>query len=320
MKILVTGATGFIGKNLVEFLSKPENEIDCLIRKTSDTSFLKKHKVKLIKGDLNDKNSLKLGRYNIVYHLAGAVGSKGYGHYDETNFKGTINLIESLEGLDKFIYLSSGSAFGDSDKIINEEMESNPCSDYGKSKRNIESHLLKMAEKGFPVIILRPPIVYGEHDDVKRDLSMLKLIKLVTRGNYFTIKNSGETRKSLCYVKNLVEAIELAGKSEKKGEVYFISDSSPSLDELAKKIAKIENIDLKKKNLSVELLENYAKLNEKIFGESADLNTRVIKGMLTTWVCDSSKAKKELGWKPKHDLKKSLKNTINWYKNAGILK
>jgi len=139
MKILVTGASGFIGKYLVKELVK-KNDVDCLVRKTSDIGDLKKLKnIKFYHGDVTDLESLKKIKknYDVIYHLVGiggltATSEEKYKRYMDVNAEGTRNLLESFKdkNVKKIIIFSSTAAVGVFNGIKNEESECVPESHY----------------------------------------------------------------------------------------------------------------------------------------------------------------------------------------------
>ncbi len=174
--ILITGATGFIGKNLVKSLSN-ENII-CLVRKSSNIKLLKELKIKLAYGDLTDKNSLDKSLKNIttVIHLAAAI-SINKEELKNVNLIGTKNLIQSCEknNVKKIIVLSSMAA---TRKYLD---------NYGKSKKIVE-RLVKESKLNYT--ILRPTLVYGENSNsLQHIINHLKkfpfIIPLIGKGKSY---------------------------------------------------------------------------------------------------------------------------------------
>lgn len=333
MSIVITGATGFIGKNLARKLADDNYNVKCLVRETSNLEGLHHKNIKLHYGDLSDKQSLEglVGVDDVVYHLAGAVGSKDLHEYYQANLGGTKYLADICRNakIKKFVYLSTASAVGSGDgsNIIDEKTPCNPKTGYGRSKREAEKLLLALHEKeNFPAVILRAPIVYGPHDlNETRDLSMIKLIKYVSNGKFFVAGKNGGAKRSICYVGNLVEgAIASAKTAKTSGQIYFISDEkTPTLLELGRTIAKVCGIGLNEKRYPVCLANFIAYANEKISrlkGNFPQFNRRVVKGITSDWVCSIEKAKNDFGYKLKYDLETALGETIKWYKERGVVK
>ena len=186
MKVLVTGATGFIGGNIARKLLENGFEVNALIRKTSNTLNLKKLAVKISYGDICDKSSLKeaLKDCTGLFHAAAnySFWAKNPSIFYEVNVEGTKNIIgAALEaGVEKIIYTSSESTIKLPQKKkeppdINREgnFEANLCEvndinsvsgDYKKSKILAELEVLKMQEKKLPVIIINPTTPIGPGD------------------------------------------------------------------------------------------------------------------------------------------------------------
>ena len=180
MKILVTGATGFIGKHLVKELVGKGHKVMCLVRKTSrkkDINYLKKLEVELFNGELTDKNSLKgiCKGIDIIYHLTGVLGSFNFSEklMFDINVKGTENILnESKEGkVKKFIFCSSAGVLG---PIIKGGGSSpySPSNLYEKTKVEAEKLVLKSK---LDYIIMRSEFVYGPMDN--HVLPLFKAIK-----------------------------------------------------------------------------------------------------------------------------------------------
>lgn len=167
-KILITGATGFIGRSLVkELLGKGHSDITALVRKSSDTAFLKKNGVTLVYADLADKRSLNsvAGEWGIVFHCAGLVGNYGLGKLRRVNLEGTKNICRLAfeRKAAKFIYLSSIAVNSGNPEIpLTEKLPYKPTNNYGISKMEAEIVVREYLGKGLPAVILRPCMVYGE--------------------------------------------------------------------------------------------------------------------------------------------------------------
>ncbi len=170
MNILITGGSGFIGKNLVENLSnKKSYNIFCLVRdetRNSDKIFLKEKKAQIIKADLCDWKRLDMisGKYDIVIHLAAELMGQNYNResYEKNNITGTENLVKFCikKKVKKIIYLSSAGVYGIA-KNITEKNKINPSNIYEKTKYEGE----RVIEKSkIAHSILRPSLVYGKYD------------------------------------------------------------------------------------------------------------------------------------------------------------
>jgi len=317
-KVLVTGATGFIGFHLCERLLEEGYEVFGLVR---DHRKDLPQGVKPILGDLEGKCP-HLEGFDCVFHLAALTKAVREEDYFRVNEKGTELLIERLlEGgfSGKFIFLSSLSAQGPTTKNrpLTEDDPPRPVSPYGLSKLKAEEAIRRYSSF-FKVIILRPSIVYGP-----RDKYMLHFFKLI-QWRFLPLLRD-EQWLSMCYVEDLVEALLLCLKRElKSGEVFLISDGQIySLHQLADMIASILKVKYIKLKIPLMIAKGIALVCEaigRIKGKGMPFNlNKLNESLQEAWICDISKAKKVLGYEPKYDLKAGLSLTINWYKAQGWL-
>ncbi|RJQ49754.1 MAG: NAD-dependent epimerase/dehydratase family protein [Nitrospiraceae bacterium] len=319
MKALVTGATGFIGSHLAAALSKRGYKVTCLVRKTSNLTWLDGVDVRLIEGDCSDRNSLDacVRGQDYIFHLAGLTKAVSREHFYAVNAKGTENLIEAASetapGIKRFLYLSSLSAFGPriGGSLPTEDETPHPVSEYGKSKLNGEYAVLKYASS-IPATILRPSVVYGP-----RDKDFFLLFKSIGRG--FT-PYWGDGRTSLLYVDDLVEGVILAAESEiAAGKTYFISDGGVySNSEIISGISSALGVKTVRVRIPKSLLSVIGFFSDgisKITGENIIINSDKIREiMYPEWVCDVTRAKKDLNFQPAVDMKKGIIWTADWYR------
>ena len=324
MKTLVTGATGFIGTHLVKALVEKGRDVRCLVRKTSNTTYLKKLGVELVYGDLLDRDSLKgiVKGVNIVYHLAGEVYSKRTSDYYKVNVDGTKNLLEAClpEKIKKFIYLSSISAVGPNPKqgiLLNEKSPCKPITPYGKSKFEAEKLLMEFFEKyRFPVVIIRAPTVYGP---LGQPEMVTKIIRMIHKG-HFLIVGSGKNLRSLCYVDNLIQGLTAVERISKSiGEIYFVSDEETyTYNEIFQIVAQQLGIGLKETHLPSWIGEicNFAFRSLSMLG-FCPLPLYVVGSLVFDLACDIRKAKEQLNYKPRIDFKEGIERTIRYYLKKG---
>lgn len=322
MKVLVTGATGFIGRHLVSRLIRDDRDVRCLVRKSSNTSFLKDFiNIEFIHGDLLDVESLykAVEGVDIIYHLGGAVSNKGSKSYHEVNVLGTRNLLKVCKNttLRKVIILSSITAVGPQEKreiLLNENTNCKPMPPYGKSKYGAERIAFRFYRKHkIPVVVVRPPLVYGPG----QPFYMTDMFRKIDKG-IFRFVGNGQAMTSLCYIDNLIDGLLLIEESEKSvGKVYFISDENYyTFYQIAHTIAQGLN-----KGLSRFRLPKFiSKISGSLFNflnalGFTSITLYSLKLMTVDYACDISKAKEELSFVPKVSFEDGIKNTIFWYKN-----
>ena len=224
MKVLITGATGFIGGNLAEALVKEGHEVRALARLTSDTSRLKRLDVEIVNGDLRDEAATKtaVAGCERVYHLAAKTTKdhltkrKYYAH----NVQGTKNLAEAAlnAGVRRFVYASSVGVYGTlANSGIDENTTPRPDSYYRETKYAGEKELLRLhKENGLPVVVARLGSVYGPGSRV-----WLDVFRKVATGD-FRIIGTGDNLNHWIYVDDLVDGLRRCAETTGvEGELTF---------------------------------------------------------------------------------------------------
>ena len=227
MNILVTGATGFIGRHLVERLSQTGTDtIFCLVRNPRKAKLLPQG-VKCIYADITAFESLKKMlsyKIDIVFHCAGYVENKNRDLLHKVNVIGSENVCRLSQELnaERMVYISSVAVVsGNNDVPLYEEMPYKATNIYGESKIEAEKKVLKYREKGLRCIILRPPMVYGRGEP-----HMLGLLLFLLRCRLLPLINGGNSKLHLVYIKNVVEAMIFSlTKHEFLEGTFFIADN-----------------------------------------------------------------------------------------------
>jgi dihydroflavonol-4-reductase len=332
MRAFVTGGTGFIGSHLVELLVNCGYQVTCTVRETSNLRWLqplldeKLPRIQLVTADLSNPDSPipSLQDVDLVFHLAGLTKAFNADEYNLANAGATKRMIEAClaenRGITRFLYCSSLAASGPSPdgRQISEDTQPQPLTDYGRSKLKGETITREYADR-LPITIIRPPAVYGP-----RDKDIYLFFQCVRKGILPIIGNS-QRQLSLVYVKDLVGGIHTAAVSDRAvGETYFLTDGVVhSWWDVAQAISG----ELKKRPLPLRvpffLLDVVAIFTEaiaKFTGEPATLNRqKMIDLKQQYWICDSTKAEKEIGYCAKHPLEKGIEETARWYLDNGWL-
>jgi len=326
LRALVTGANGFVGSHLVEGLLSKGYQVICLVRKTSNLRWLSGLNVEYAYADISEKESLKnvLKDVDFVFHAAGLTKAKSREEYFKANYQGTKNLlevcVENNPQIKKFIYISSQAAVGPGENKLplDETSPCNPITDYGKSKLIGEKIVLEYSSR-LPVTIIRPPAVYGP-----KDPDILGFFKVANKG-LKTLFGKGESYFSLCYIEDLIDGTILAAESSKAiGQIYFIADdqiySWREAFQIISKVLNKKTITLRIPKAFLYIIAFVSENIARLFGKSTAINMQKIKEITQRyWLCDVSKARRELGFSPQYNLEEGAKKTVRWYKENGWL-
>jgi len=318
MNILVTGATGFVGKPLCDRLITQNNSVSATIRNISDKKKLPTEITPRLVNSLVDPiPSEYLDGIEVIIYLAARVHQMNdnapdvMDAYREINTKAAISLAQQgvENGVKRFIYLSSIKVNGEGSSTLahpySEQDSPAPCDPYGQSKWEAEQILLKLAnETGLEVVILRPPLIYGPN--VKANF--LQLLKIINQNTPLPLGSINNAR-SLLYVGNLVDAIiTCLDHPNAKNQTFIISDGEDlSTSELIRRLGKALN----KPPLLLPFPPELLRLATKLLGK-ADVGDRLL-GSLQV---DSSKIRQTLEWKPPYTVDQGLQATADWFKHS----
>ncbi|MGV8151632.1 MAG: NAD-dependent epimerase/dehydratase family protein [Candidatus Nanoarchaeia archaeon] len=330
MNILVTGATGFIGKHLVKELSK-KHRVTCFARKDSsqkDIDFLKDCNAKIVYGDLFSLKDLKkaMKKNDAVFHLAGGgyvstTFKKGYEELRKLNVIGTESVVRAAaeSKIKKFVHFSSISAMGIiTETKLDELSQCMPKTPHEVCKYEGEEIIDQYKDK-LLITIIRPGIVYGEFGMNSEFIQLASVMKK----HFFPIPGKGLNLMPWVYVGDIVNGTIVAFNKNKKSCERFIIVSSPepSFNELIGTIAgEMENrvyIFHFPKFIWLSLGFVLEKLGN-IFKFAPILNSVRARSMTSNRIYDISKIKK-LGYTQKSNLKDSIKKTMSWYKENGYI-
>jgi len=338
-KILITGASGFIGSFIVEEALKRDFEVWAAVRRSSSRQFLQDGRIHLIELDLNSKERLteqmKDCRFDYVVHAAGVTKCLNKADFHRINTEGTQHLVEALMALrmplKRFVYLSSLSIMGaireqQPYEEIRESDTPRPNTAYGKSKLEAERWLEQLSEElklkheePFPYVILRPTGVYGPRE---RDYFMMaKSIKAHTD---FAV-GYRQQDITFVYVEDVVQAVFLAIEKGQTGRKYFLSDgevyqSSTFSNLIHRELGSPWWIRITAPLWLLRIITFCGEYVGHLTGKVTALNNDKYNIMRQrNWRCDIEPARRELGYEPKVKLEEGVKRSIAWYRENGWL-
>ena len=327
MKILITGASGFIGSFIVEEALKQGFETWAAIRKSSSKEYLQDERIHFIELNLSSKaqliEQLRPHQFDYVVHAAGVTKCLNKADFRRINTEGTKNLVDALLDLQmplkRFVFLSSLSVFGAiKERLpydeIREDDTPQPNTEYGRSKLEAERYIDSIGSR-IPYIILRPTGVYGPKE---KDYFMMA--KSIKQHIDFAV---GYQRQDITfvYVTDVVQAVFLALEKGETGRKYFLSDgqvyqSTTFSDLIHEELGRPWWLRITAPVWVLRIVTFFGEYIGHITGKVTALNNDKYNILRQrNWRCDIEPARRELGFEPKVQLKEGVKTTIQWYKD-----
>lgn len=321
-KVLITGASGFVGFHLIESALSKGLDVYAAVRKSSDIKHLKTYNLKYTYLDFTNIDNLKKEliekQYDFIIHAAGTTKAKNQEEYNRVNATYTANLAKAVSTSDvplkKMIFISSLAASGPLDQTtasISENTFAKPVTAYGISKLLAENQI---KDFDLPLIILRPTAVYGS-----RDKDIFIILKTFSKGLEPYIGRK-EQQLSFVYVKDLTEiSVNSLFTSASANGTYNITDGNCytryEMANITKNILKKRTF---KFHLPLPIVRSLAAILETTYGmfnKTPALNVEKLHELTAVnWCCDIEKAKKNLNYNPTYNLEKGLKEALEWYK------
>ena len=312
-KVLITGASGFIGRALCAKILAEGWQVRGTFRSESDGSRLPDgvDAVSIASIDSNTKWDDALAGIDTVVHLAARVHimddtcSDPIAEYRKINVEGTkcLAVAAANAGVKRFIFISSIKVNGEGRaSAYTEDDDEAPVDPYGLSKWNAEQELQKIANKtSLEAVILRPPLVYGP--GVKANF--LRLFKIVKRKIPLPL-SSIKNQRSFIYLGNLIDVIiTCINHHEAAGHTFLVGDEeSISTPGLIRQIALAQE----KPALLFPIPPFLMRVAGKLLGKSAAIDR-----LLGSLTIDSNRIREKLEWKPPYTMEYGLKETAKWY-------
>ena len=330
MKVLVTGATGFTGGHLAQYLAGRGDDVGALVRPQSrarfDASPLPKLGVRACEGDLTDAGSLgrAMEGVEVVYHIAATYREAGQpdSAYRAINVEGTRNVLDVAQAFNvrRVVHCSTGGVHGHIDNPpANEDAPFNPGDVYQETKLAAEQLAREFGStKHLDVVVARPIGIYGPGDT-----RFLKMFRGIARGS-FPMIGSGKAFYHLTYIDDLIEGFRLCGTvPAAKGRTYILAGPRyTTLEQLVQLVAE----ELKAApprvhwpvwpfwtaGLLCEMICVPLRVEPPIYRRRVDFYTK-------SRAFDTTRARTELSYSPKVDLKEGIRRTADWYRSEGLL-
>jgi len=322
--IFVTGATGFIGTKLVNALLAKGHSVHALSRAASNREGLMHERVRLVQGDLLDRDSLRKGMEGCsqVFHLAAYAKnwSRDPSVFFRQNVDGMTNVLDAARdaGIKRVVFTSTIVVFGPKPAgVIGDEsmprITPKYFTEYEESKAVAERKALEYVKKGHPIVIVNPTRVYGP-GKLTEGNSVSLMIDMYDRGKVPVLLNNGVNVGNYVLVDDLVRGHILAMERGKIGERYILGGENASL----KRIFELVDEASGKKHFQFSLPPSIAMLYgslEKKRAEWLRMYPQITPGWVETflqdWAYTCAKAERELGYTIT-PLKDGIKLTYDW--------
>jgi nucleoside-diphosphate-sugar epimerase len=326
-KILITGASGFVGGFLVSEALDQGLEVYAGIRKSSSKQWLQNDRINFVLMDLSDPESLKTimaeHQFDYVIHNAGLTKALKQSDLFRVNADYSVNLANAAmtaPGLKKFSFMSSLASYGTADYqddgVVGNHSEPKPITSYGMSKLRAEQEL-KLID-GLPLLIFRPTGIFGP-----REGDFLNLFQSINKGIAVQVGFT-EQQLSLIYIKDLVRIIMQATTSDISNRAYFVSDGNLYV---GSKFNRIVSNSLNKKPLNIkvpmvliDVIATLSDLNSKITGKPNILSRDKLPEIKSRNIdIDISDLVRDFDFKPAYTLEQAVQETADWYVKEGWL-
>ncbi|HVM86958.1 MAG TPA: NAD(P)-dependent oxidoreductase [Puia sp.] len=332
-KILITGASGFIGSALVEEALRKGYMVFAGLRKGSSKIFLQHPAIHFFEMDFSSPELLEQqfrqfnsaeGGFDIIIHNAGITRAHHKNDFYTVNCGYTKNFAHALTAAGslprQFVFISSLATYGPGDPSGREPIQlssfQQPVSAYAKSKLEAEKFLQSLP--ALKTVIMRPTAVYGP-----RDKDFLSYFQIIKKGVEIKI-GSGRQLLSFIYVRDLARIIFKILDEEHPQKAYLLSDTNNyRKDELGKMIRKALGKKALKITLPLSIVKPAVFGMEKIYGLFGRMpfihSEKLSEISAPNWACDSKCTWEKYNVKPEHDLESGIQETAAWYRENGWL-
>ena len=339
--ILVTGATGFIGRNLVQTLVDRGDRVTCLVRRKNEDGPFASPNVVQVLGDITDPVSVKktVEEQTTVFHLAGRIAAIRKEEFEQVNAGGTRNIAEACAASatpPTLVFVSSLAAAGPivDGRPRTETDPPAPISDYGRSKRHAELAAREFADR-VPTSIVRPGIVFGPGDP-----ALLKAFRAPYYLRAHAFPRLGKARYSLIYVDDLIDLLlkvaadgsripreetdPTTGKTDPRGVYFAACEADPTYKELGRimgrELGRRVTVPIPSPMPIIWTTATMNSLVARITRKPASLGIDKAREIAAgSWQCSSLKAREELEFHVEVPLADRIRQTGKWYLENGWL-
>ncbi len=319
MRHLITGGTGFVGSHLVDALLARRDAVTALVRDPNKLRWLEGRDVRLAPGDVSRGVGLDaaLDDVDAVIHVAGVIKARTEAEFMEGNAEATRKLLTACarakRPLKSVVVVTSLAAVGPcaAGRPTRDGDPCKPVSAYGRSKAAAEAVCAEFAGR-VPVIIARPPVVYGPRDE-----AVLEIFRIVAW--HLKPLPNPEQCLSLIHVRDLAAGLIAAAERGKAGEAYYLAHPEViTARGLAERVEEAVGAPALAVGIPAGVLTAAAAVSETLTGGRSIFNRDKAAEMLAEgWACEPSGAGEALGWSARIGHSDGLLETGRWYRSRG---
>jgi farnesol dehydrogenase len=327
VKVLLTGATGFLGRAVARRLSAAGHELRLLVREASVLDGLPDG-ADLVRGDVTDQASVRRAAFGCeaVMHMAALVKmwAPERAHFDAVNVGGLLNALGAArEAGARLVYTSSFIAVGPTGPAPADESWRHPGgyrNDYERTKAAADGLAQQAIDGGQDVVRLYPGVVYGPGALTDGNL-VVKMVLDHLRGDLPGIVGPGDRVWSYAFVDDVAEGHLRALERGRAGERYFLAGENVTMDQLFALVADLTGVPAPRRHIPYGVawalglgMWGWAELT----GHEPRLTHQVVNVFREHWAYSSAKAQAELGYTSR-PLREGLRITLQWLRDRGLL-
>lgn len=327
MRVLITGASGFLGSNLVCAAAARGWNVRAMIHRKTASACLEHPCVEAVSGDVLDPGSLRaaVDGCDVVFHTAGLVSNweKDRSLFDRVNVEGAANVFGVCQekAVAKVVYTSSFMALGPTDGTIGDENTRHASRDFHNDYERTKTLGLELAERfvqdGAPIVTVFPGVIYGP-GPLTQGNHVATIILDFMKGKIPGVFGSGRQIWNFVFVSDVVQGHLLAAERGEPGRSYCLGGENVEVMEFFRTLADLTGLPSPKRKIPFRVMKLVASFYElsKLVGKCPKLTRAVVEVYRHDWAYSSDRARRELGYAPR-SLEQGLRLTLDWIYRHG---